>query len=83
MSPKGQLSLERDPKQAWADLHPERYPVRLNTASKQELLRVPGVGPTTASRILKARGSGKLRDLEAVGLKGMRLRKASRYVVAS
>ena len=81
LSPEGQLSLERDPKQAWADLHPEFFPVRLNTASRDDLLRVPGVGLTTAGRILAVRGQGRIRDLGSIGVKGARLQRASRYVV--
>ena len=81
LSPEGQLSLERDPKQAWADQHPEFFPVRLSTASRNDLLRVPGVGPTTAGRIVEARRRGRVRDLGTIGLKGIRLQRASHYVV--
>ena len=41
----GNLPLDWDPKTAWALDHPERFPVELTRASRDELLRVPGIGP--------------------------------------
>ena len=38
------LDLDIDPKLAWALRHPERFPVDLNTAPREDLLRVPGLG---------------------------------------
>jgi len=75
----GNLSLETDPKQRWADRHPEFFPVRLASAGREQLLRVPGIGPLTAERILR----GSLRGLEEAGMRGERLMKASSYVVRS
>jgi predicted DNA-binding helix-hairpin-helix protein len=60
---EGNLPLARDPKVAWALGHPERFPVEIRTASPLDLLRVPGVGPATARRIVAARGATRLRDL--------------------
>ena len=77
----GNLSLEVDPKQVWADAHPERFPVNVNRAGKLELLRVPGFGPVTAGRILERRREGRLRGMEDIGKMVGRLAKASRYVV--
>ena len=79
--PGGSLPLGTDPKQRWADGHPEFFPVRLRRAGRQSLLRVPGIGPVTAGRILETRRTGILRGLRDVGLRGKRLAKASRYVV--
>ena len=76
----GNLSLDKDPKQSWADSHPEFYPVRLRTARRDDLLRVPGVGPLTAERILKAQREGGVGSLQDAGLRGSRLEKASAYV---
>lgn len=44
-----------DPKCNWAVRHPEFFPVEVNTAPKESLLRVPGIGPKSALRILQAR----------------------------
>ena len=59
----GNLPLTIDPKAAWALAHPELFPVELRTASFEELLRVPGVGPRSARRIVEQRGSVVLRGL--------------------
>ena len=49
-----------DPKLIWAIRHPEHFPVDVNTATYQELIRVPGLGIQCARRIVSARRSGKL-----------------------
>jgi predicted DNA-binding helix-hairpin-helix protein len=77
----GSLSLTTDPKQRWADAHPEFFPVRLRSADRWQILRVPGVGPVTAGRVVEARRGGVLHGLGDVGLRGKRLLAASRYVV--
>jgi len=59
----GNLPSEADPKLMWAKAHPECFPVEVNRASREELLRVPGIGPISASRILKLRVQGKFCDL--------------------
>ena len=59
----GNLPLGTDPKAAWALAHPERFPVEVKTASRQELLRVPGIGPGSASRIVAELGAAIFRDL--------------------
>ncbi|MBF9267172.1 putative DNA modification/repair radical SAM protein, partial [Paracidovorax cattleyae] len=48
----GMLSLDMDPKLAWAVAHPEHFPVDLNTAARERLLRVPGLGVRTVERLL-------------------------------
>ncbi|MBI5638870.1 MAG: radical SAM protein [Nitrospirae bacterium] len=76
----GNLRLDKDPKEVWADSHPEVYPVRLNTADKEALLRVPGLGPRTVQSILKIRRGHRISRLEEAGLKGKRLEKIKGYV---
>ena len=49
------LSLEIDPKLAWALRHRAQFPVDLNRAPRHLLLRVPGLGVKTVDRILQAR----------------------------
>ncbi len=49
------LDLDTDPKSAWALEHRERFPVDINRASREELLRVPGFGLKTVERILSTR----------------------------
>lgn len=57
VTPVGQPFLEEDidPKSSWALRHLEMYPVEINTADYETLLRVPGIGVTYAKRILEAR----------------------------
>lgn len=65
------LPLSRDPKQIWSLTHPERFPVEVNTATKQQLLRVPGIGPKSAERIVRMRGRNNfytLEELRGVGV---------------
>ena len=59
-----------DPKCSWALKHPAFFPVEINTASREELLRVPGVGVVSARRILYARRARKLEheDLRKLGV---------------
>jgi predicted DNA-binding helix-hairpin-helix protein len=59
----GNLPLAVEPKIAWALAHPERFPVEVRTASRSALVRVPGIGPGTARRIVAARGGAILRGL--------------------
>jgi len=51
----GLLPLEKDPKLIWAEKHLLHRPVEINKASKEHLLRIPGVGPKGADAILNAR----------------------------
>ncbi len=76
----GNLSLETDPKEAWAKMHPERFPININKASKYELLRVPGLGPVSVDRILERRRISRLRGIEDIGRVGVLLRKAENYL---
>ncbi len=77
----GNLSLETDPKQHYADLHPERFPVDVNQASRKELLRVPGLGPVTVKRVIDRRKEGhRARRLADNGRVGKLLRKAGPYL---
>ena len=59
-----------DPKCTWALRHPEFFPVEVNRADYEALLRVPGIGVTSARRILVARRAGTLwhEDLKKLGV---------------
>jgi predicted DNA-binding helix-hairpin-helix protein len=67
----GNLPLEDDPKTAWAEAHPERFPVELQTAPYEMLLRIPGIGPRTARTLVVERRRSVLkerRDLARAGV---------------
>ena len=59
---KGQnnLDLDIDPKLAWALRHPEMFPVDVNKADYEMILRVPGIGVKSAQMIVSSRRYGKL-----------------------
>ncbi|MBL0427095.1 putative DNA modification/repair radical SAM protein [Ramlibacter alkalitolerans] len=58
----GMLRLEVDPKLAWALAHPERFPVDVERAPRELLLRVPGLGVKAVDRLLLARRVRRLRS---------------------
>ena len=62
-APDGNLPLALDPKSAWALAHVERFPVEVQRASYEELVRVPGIGPLAARRIVDQRAKVSLRGL--------------------
>ena len=66
----GLLRLDVDPKHAWALAHPERFPVDLNQAPRELLLRVPGLGVSSVDRLIAAR---RLRRVRAEDLRHMKL----------
>ncbi len=66
----GKLPLAHDPKLSWALAHPERFPVEITRATREELLRVPGLGRVAVERILSERRSWSAfttRDLASLG----------------
>ena len=68
-----------DPKCNWAVNHPEEFPVEVNRAPYEKLLRVPGIGVTSAKRILRARRTAKL-DFEGLRRLGVVLRRANYFI---
>jgi predicted DNA-binding helix-hairpin-helix protein len=61
--PNGNLPLRLDPKSAWALAHPELFPVEVQSASYEELVRVPGIGPLAARRVVSQRSTSSFRGL--------------------
>ena len=59
----GNLPLEIDPKRAWAEANLRHAPVELMTADREQLMRVPGIGPKSAAVILQARRQRRITDL--------------------
>jgi predicted DNA-binding helix-hairpin-helix protein len=57
------LRLDVDPKKAWADANLTDAPLEIMTASREELLRIPGFGPKAADAIVSARRTTHLTDL--------------------
>lgn len=78
---EGGLPRQADPKRMWAMAHPEFFPVEVNNASREQLLRVPGIGPRSASRILRWRRGGKFRTLTDLKKAGVVIRWAAPFVL--
>src|SRR5205085_11146005 len=60
-STQGMLALDIDPKLAWALRYPDRFPLDVNRASREELLRVPGFGTKAVDRIIATRRVASIR----------------------
>lgn len=78
---RGRLPLDTDPKRAWAVANLRQSPVELNSAEREELLRVPGIGPKGAAAILAARRRGTLRSVGELRQIGVRTKDIEPYVL--
>jgi predicted DNA-binding helix-hairpin-helix protein len=76
----GLLPRDKTPKQAWAELHLVE-PVEINRAPRHKLLKIPGIGPRSADRIIAARRDTKLRDLSQLKALGVTTGWAAPYVL--
>lgn len=77
----GNLDLDIDPKLAWALAHRGLFPVDVNTAEREMLLRIPGLGVKTVGRILATRRHRRLR-YDDVRRMGAGLKKARSFLTA-
>ena len=73
------LDLEVDPKLAWALRNREKFPVNINTAPRQMILRIPGVGTRAVTKILMARRFQKL-NLEHLKKMGVATNRAKYFI---
>ncbi|TCH99849.1 putative DNA modification/repair radical SAM protein [Roseococcus sp. SYP-B2431] len=80
--PDGMLDLDLDPKLAWALAHRERFPVDVNRAPREMLLRVPGFGVKVVQAILAARRHRRVR-LEDLGRLRVSLRKVRPFIATA
>jgi putative DNA modification/repair radical SAM protein len=65
---EGMLSLDIDPKLAWALRHRDRFPIDINRASREDLLRVPGFGTKAVDRIIAVRRFASVRSADLARL---------------
>lgn len=78
----GNLRTDVDPKQAWADEHLVHQPIEIMQAEREQLLRVPGIGPIGANAIIGARRRGALTELVHLKQIGIRTpHKLAKYVL--
>jgi putative DNA modification/repair radical SAM protein len=78
---RGDLPREADPKMMWARAHPEHFPIEINRASRNDLLRVPGIGPRSATRIVRARGECRFATLSDLRKAGAVPQRAAPFVL--
>lgn len=76
------LELDVDPKLAYALRHPEIFPIDINRAEYEMILRIPGVGLKSAKMIVSARRFGKLR-LEHLQKMGVVLKRARYFLTCT
>ena len=78
----GNLPLAIDPKLAWALDHRDRFQVDVNTASREALLRVPGLGVKSVDRIIAARRHRRLRTDDLARLR-LSIAKLASFILAA
>lgn len=76
----GMLDLEIDPKLAWALQNRHLFPVDINKAPREMLLRVPGLGTRVVDRILSARAHATLRYADVARLSSA-IKRARPFIV--
>ena len=76
----GNLPLEKDPKTLWAEKNPHKFPVEINRAEFEELIRVPGIGHETARRIIKVRKEGKIKGMRELKHLGVNIKRAVKFI---
>ncbi|MBV8915521.1 MAG: putative DNA modification/repair radical SAM protein [Acetobacteraceae bacterium] len=81
LGPDGNMDLSLDPKLAWALQHREQFPMDVNRASREELLRVPGMGVKSVERLLIARRHRRLRMDDLARLR-LPISKIAPFIVA-
>ena len=78
---KGDLPRQTDPKLLWALRHPERFPVEINRADRHTLIRVPGIGPVSARRIVRLRRQGRFHELTELKPMGVVVTRAAPFIL--
>jgi predicted DNA-binding helix-hairpin-helix protein len=79
--PGGNLPLAVDPKTSWALNHPEWFPLELTTASYEQLVRVPGIGPLAARRVVSERTHATIRSLRDLRKLGVITQRAAGFLL--
>jgi putative DNA modification/repair radical SAM protein len=78
--PDGSIALQRDPKVSIALRRMDTFPVDPNKADPWLLLRVPGIGPVTAQRIIQTRSEKSIRSLNDLRLLGVSTSRCAPFV---
>jgi len=78
----GNMDLSMDPKLAWALQHRDQFPVDINRGTREQLLRIPGMGVKSVDRIIKTRRYRRLRMDDLARLR-LPLAKVAAFIVAA
>lgn len=78
---QGNLPTNVDPKTMWARAHPNQFPLEINRAAREELLRIPGIGPRAVDRILRFRQSERFVGIEELKRTGADGRRAAPFIL--
>ena len=76
------LDLEIDPKLSWALRHPEQFPIDINKADYEMILRIPGIGVKSAKLIIASRRYSKLGYYQLKKI-GVVMKKAQYFITCS
>lgn len=78
---EGNLPLEEDPKLLWAKKNIDFFPIEINKADYKELIRVPGIGPISAQKILKIRKTQKIKDINDLKKLGIQVERCKNFIL--
>jgi putative DNA modification/repair radical SAM protein len=77
------LLLDKDPKLLWAesDSNKHLFPIEINRADYYQLLRIPGIGPVSAKRILEYRQKNKIHNLQELKSLGAVIKRTAKFIL--
>jgi putative DNA modification/repair radical SAM protein len=78
---KGFLPADTDLKLAWAERHPELFPIEVNDAPLRQLIRIPGIGRISAQKIISVRETGKITTMETLKKMGLIVARARNFII--
>jgi predicted DNA-binding helix-hairpin-helix protein len=79
----GNLPLLIDPKLAWAQKNLVNSPIEINQATRDELLKIPGIGPKNAAKIIYHRHQQRLTSLSDLGKIGIKSSRAAPFILVN
>lgn len=79
----GNLDLELDPKLMYAVRNPQLFPIEVNRASYAQLLKVPGIGPKSAHKILDIRRQYRIKSPLELKNMGISLKRSQKFITIS
>lgn len=77
----GNLPLDQDPKLAWAKINLLHTPIEINQASRNNLMKVPGIGPKGAETIIKERKQRKIKNSNQLKKMGISNKRAAAFIL--